>query len=176
MPGPVFMANEDIELRTIEREDLEFAQQALNDPAVRRGLGTSDPLTMADEESFYENVVVESDDIHLLVCSADGPAGICGLNNLDATHGTAKLGYWIASEHHGNGYATAAARLLVDYGFREQRLHKVYADTFAFNEASQRVLEKVGFEREGVHRDQGFVDGEHVDVYRHGLLRDDFER
>jgi RimJ/RimL family protein N-acetyltransferase len=175
MPGPVFTAAEDVELRTIEREDLGFAQRALNDPDIRRGLAMSDPVTMDDEEAFYENAVVESDDVHLLVCADGGPAGVGGLNDLNATHGTAELGYWIAPEYHGNGYATTAARLLVDYGFRERRLHKVYANAFAFNEASRRVLEKVGFEREGVHREQAFVDGKHVDVYRYGLLRDDFE-
>lgn len=174
MPGPVFLEGNDVELRTVEREDLEFCQQRLNDPEVRHGLGLSEPLTSDDEEGWYETCVLESDDVHLLVCDDGEAVGTVGLNDVSETFGNTELGYWIAPEYHRNGYATAAARLLVDYAFTERRLHKVYANAFAFNEGSQRVLENVGFEREGVHREQAFVDGEHVDVYRYGLLAADW--
>jgi len=173
MPGAVFLDGDDVALRTVERADLDFCQRALNDPAVRAGLSVSEPVTTDEEESWYENRVVESDDIHLLACVDGDPAGVVGLTNVNETWGTAELGYWLAPKYHGNGYATAGASLLVAYGFTERRLHKVYANAFAHNEASQRVLEKVGFEREGVHRDQAFVDGEHVDVFRYGLLASD---
>lgn len=173
MPGPVFLEGDDIALRTIERDDLAFAQQTLNDPDVRSGLGLTAPQTMDNEEEWYENAVVDGDDVHLLVCAEGDPVGVVGLNDVNGTFGNAELGYWIAPEYHGNGYATEASRLLVDYGFAERRLHKVYANAFGFNEASQRVLEKIGFEREGVHREQAFVGGEYVDVYRYGLLADE---
>jgi len=173
MPGPVFIDGDDVTLRTVEREDLDFCQRGLNDPDVRGGLGAVDPMTSDDEESWYEEVVVESDSVQLLVCVDGDPVGVIGFVDCNEKWGTAELGYWLAPEYHGNGYATAAGRLLVDYGFAERRLHKVYANAFAHNEASQRVLEKLGFEREGVHREQAFVDGEHVDVYRYGLLVDD---
>ena len=175
MPGPIFLESDDVELRTVEREDLEFCQQTLNDPDVRHGLAVTDPLTSDDEEEWYEGRVVESDDVHLLVCDDGEAVGMVGLNSVNGTAGNAELGYWIAPEYHRNGYATAAARLLVDYAFAERRLHKVYANAFAFNEGSQRVLEKAGFDREGVHRDQRYVDGEYVDVYRYGLVATDWD-
>ena len=175
MPGPVFLESDDVELRTVEREDLEFCQQTLNDPDVRHGLALVEPLTSDDEAQWYESRVVESDDVHLLVCDDGERVGTAGLNDVNGGSGTAELGYWIAPDYHGNGYATAAARLFVEYAFAERRLHKVYANAFAFNEGSQRVLEKVGFEREGVHREQAFIDGEHVDVYRYGLLATEWD-
>jgi len=52
----------------------------------------------------------------------------------------------------------------------------VFARVLDPNEGSKRVLEKVGFEREGTLRDQVFVSGEHVDVGRYGLLADEWER
>jgi len=174
MPGPVFLDGDDVALRTVEREDLDFCQRGLNDPAVRAGLGAVDPMTSDDEESWYEEVVVESDSVQLLVCVDGDPVGMIGLMDFNERWGTAELGYWLAPEYHGNGYATAAADRLVDYGFAERRLHKVYANAFAFNDPSQCVLEKVGFDREGVHRDQAFIDGEHVDVYRYGLLAEEW--
>lgn len=63
-----------------------------------------------------------------------------------------------------------AVRSLAGYAFDERRLHRVAADVYAPNDASKRVLEKVGFEREGVRRSHAFVEGEHVDVYEYGLL------
>ncbi|NLV11401.1 GNAT family N-acetyltransferase [Halomicrobium sp. HM KBTZ05] len=173
MPGPLFIDGDGVELRTIEREDLDFCRRTLNDPTVRPGLAATDPLTSSAEEEWYERHVVEGDDVHLLVCDDGEPVGTVGLNGVNETFGNAELGYWIAPDYHRNGYATAAARALVDYAFTERRLHKVYANAFAFNEGSQRVLQKVGFEREGVHREQAFVDGEYVDVYRYGLLAPD---
>jgi len=173
MPGPVFIDGDDVTLRPVEREDLDFCQRGLNDPAVRAGLGATDPMTADDEESWYENRVLEGDSVQLLVCVDEDPVGMIGFTNVNEKWGAAELGYWLAPEYHGNGYATAAAHLLVAYGFDQRRLHKVYAKAFAHNEASQRVLEKVGFEREGALREQAFVDGEYVDVYRYGLLASD---
>ena len=75
-----------------------------------------------------------------------------------------------APEAWGEGYATEATELLVAYGFDQLRFNKVVAHAFAFNAASRRVLEKVGFTEEGVDREEAFIDGEYVDVHRYGLL------
>ena len=169
MPRPVFLDGEDVSLRTIDREDLEFCRRWVNDPEVRHGLDASRPVTADDETAWYESLS-DGDDVHLLACVDGDPVGTLGLNDVDERVGCAELGYWIAPEYHGRGYATAASRLLVGYAFDERRLHKVVARAYEFNDASRRVLEKVGFEREGTFRDEAFVDGGHVDVYRFGLL------
>ena len=56
------------------------------------------------------------------------------------------------------------------YAFDQRRLNKVIANAFDFNAGSRRVLEKVGFTEEGLHREEAFVDGAFVDIYRYGLL------
>ena len=96
-----------------------------------------------------------------------------GLNGLDEGNGVAELGYWIAPEAWGNGYATDAARTMTEYAFDQRRLRRVQARVVDFNEASARVLEKAGFEREGVHREAVFLDGEHRDVVWYGRLASD---
>lgn len=58
----------------------------------------------------------------------------------------------------------------MQYAFDQLRLHKVTARVFAFNEASQRLLETVGFTEEGVQREQVFIDGEYQDTHWYGLL------
>ncbi|MDX6512499.1 MAG: [ribosomal protein S5]-alanine N-acetyltransferase, partial [Gaiellaceae bacterium] len=63
---------------------------------------------------------------------------------------TAFLGYWIAQAANGRGYATEGVRLVVGYAFDRLRLHRVQAGVMPRNAGSLRVLEKVGFRREGL--------------------------
>lgn len=80
---------------------------------------------------------------------ADGQfCGGVGLR-IEAAHQHAELGYWLGVPYWGRGYATEAARAVVDYGFETLGLHRVYASCFAHNEASARVLKKIGMRYEG---------------------------
>jgi RimJ/RimL family protein N-acetyltransferase len=174
MSSPVFLEGESVTLHPVEEGDAEFLQRLVNDPRVRRGVGTTDPTSLAEEREYIESVG-EGDGTQFLVRADGDRVGTIGLHDVTATHGNGEVGYFFAPDAWGNGYATDATRTVVDYAFGERRLHKVYARTFAFNDASARVLEKVGFEREGTHRDQVFVGGEHVDVYRFGILAEEWE-
>ncbi len=60
------------------------------------------------------------------------------------------LGYWVAEEHNGRGYATQAVELAVGHAFGELGLHRVQANVMTKNPRSARVLEKAGFRREGL--------------------------
>ncbi|WP_336881953.1 GNAT family N-acetyltransferase [Priestia koreensis] len=64
-----------------------------------------------------------------------------------------ELAYWIGEKHWGNGYATEAAKALVEFAFDEKGYHKVFARYFDFNEASGKVLEKIGMRKEGILRE-----------------------
>ena len=172
MPGPTFLPGDGIDLHTVEEPDLEFLQEIINDPRVWRWLFTATPKRMADEEKWYESLNDDSE-THLLVCDDGDAVGIVGLSAIDPSWGIAELGYFIDPDVHGQGYATEAVELLVDYAFDQRRLAKLYANVLAGNEGSWRVLEKNGFTEEGRFREQAFVDGDRVDVVRYGLLADD---
>lgn len=170
MPGPVFVRGNRVALRTVEEDDREFVQRNLNHPEVRPGFGSATPLTESGAADYVERFV-EADDKEIFLVCADGErVGEAFLFDLDEQRGQVELGYWIAPDEQGNGYATEAAELLVEYAFDQRRLHKVNARVLAFNEGSRRVLESVGFEREGLLRDAFYVDGEYVDADRYGLL------
>lgn len=64
----------------------------------------------------------------------------------------AEVGYWIGKRYWNGGYATEALMTAVDFGFHVLGLHRIYATTDMTNLASQRVLEKSGFDKEGVLR------------------------
>ncbi|WP_058301505.1 GNAT family N-acetyltransferase [Gorillibacterium timonense] len=71
----------------------------------------------------------------------------------------AMMGYSLDKDYEGNGYMTEAARLLVDFGFRELKLHRIWAEAKPSNLGSIRVLEKAGFEQEGIARKNVMING-----------------
>lgn len=175
MPGPVFLDGDAVELRTIEDDDAAFLQQTLNDPRVRSSLTASAPRNRAQKADWIA-AQADSDRVVLLICADEVPVGTVALNPPNDVWEMAELAYMVAPDEWGNGYATAAVRLICRYGFEERRLNKVYAEPFATNTGSCRVLEKAGFSEEGTLRQEAFVEGEYVDVRRYGLLAEEWNQ
>jgi ribosomal-protein-alanine N-acetyltransferase len=86
----------------------------------------------------------------------------------------AELGYWLGHAAWGLGYATEACHAIVDYGFRQLGLARVYAMVLAGNATSERVLDKLGMVREGVQRQHVRKGRRLVDVTLYGVLRADW--
>jgi RimJ/RimL family protein N-acetyltransferase len=102
--------------------------------------------------------------------------GVVGADDLDvSTTHWANLGYWLAKPYWGRGIMTRAARRYVRYALTRLDVVRLTAEVFVWNEASQRVLEKVGFRREGRLRKHREKEGALVDVFYYGLLREDVE-
>jgi RimJ/RimL family protein N-acetyltransferase len=85
-----------------------------------------------------------------------------------------ELGFTIAPEHQGQGYATEAAGLLLDYLFGARGKHRVHATCDARNAASARVLERLGMRREGHLRASTWAKGEWTDDLLYGLLQEEW--
>ncbi|WP_435177806.1 GNAT family N-acetyltransferase [Halorussus sp. AFM4] len=169
MAGAAFLRGDRLTLRTVEPADYEFVHRHWNDPEVRRGFARSTPRTREDVAEFFE----ESDDesVHFVACVDGERVGFVWLFEIDDVAGRAELGYWVAPDEQGNGYATELADLAVRYAFDDRGLRKVSARVFEWNDASRRVLERTGFRQEGHLRDHYYVDGERVDASLYGLLR-----
>jgi RimJ/RimL family protein N-acetyltransferase len=85
----------------------------------------------------------------------------------------AELGYWLGKRFWGKGYMTEAAKLITDYGFRKLNIKKICSRVAGPNIASQRVLEKTGFKKEGILRKQFVKKGKYYDEVRYGLLSEE---
>ncbi|WP_459193294.1 GNAT family N-acetyltransferase [Halosimplex sp. J119] len=178
MPGPVFLAGERVTLRPARSEDADFLLENRNDPAVRAGRTAQYPSGPDDVEPFLGGTMGRNDEsVGLLVCVDERPVGWVLINRErmgDSEYDRGELAYWITPDGWGNGYATEASRVLLDHCFDGLGLHKVVARSFESNEGSQRVIEKLGFTREGTFRDEAYVDGAWEDYYRYGLLREEW--
>lgn len=175
MPGPTFLDGETVTLRPVEASDVEFLQGLLNDPAVRRGLDQSRPINEAQETDFFESVICADGTVQLLLTAGDESVGLVSFDMLETDLRIAELGVFVAPDHQQQGYGTEATELFVGYGFDELGLEKIVARVFAFNDTSARLLERVGFTREGVLRKEAFVDGARQDVHRYGVLATEWE-
>lgn len=103
-----------------------------------------------------------------------GLIGGIGLRDVNVEHPQAELGVWIGVPWWGRGYALEATRAVVDYGFRAMGLNRVSAHHMTRNPASGRVLEKAGFQREGLLREFVCKWGVFEDVVVLGILRRDW--
>ncbi len=99
--------------------------------------------------------------------------GWCSLSRWNPDHRSASLGYCFDEAAWGRGCATEAAHSLLRWAFDELDLNRVQAETDTRNLASARVLEKLGFVREGTLREDCVVNGEVSDSWLYGLLRRD---
>ncbi len=88
----------------------------------------------------------------------------------------AELGYWLVAGAWNQGFATEACQAMIDYGFGDLGLARIYAQVLSGNRGSLRVLDKLGMVNEGVKR-QHVRKGTRVhDVVLYGLLRDEWQK
>lgn len=90
-------------------------------------------------------------------------------------HRHAEMGYWLGRQFWGQGFATEAARAVLDYGFETVGLHRIYAQHFGTNPASGRVMQKIGMTYEGRRREHVLKWDRFEDSVQYGILRSEWE-
>jgi RimJ/RimL family protein N-acetyltransferase len=142
-------------LRRWRGDDLDALLEHADDPAVVRGLSDRfpHPYTRADGEAFLAGRVVDLDE-PVLAIEVDGRAG--GSVGLRAGQGErahgAELGYWLGRRHWGHGLMTRVVATYLEWAVPTLGLRRVEANVLDANPASARVLEKNGFQEEGLRR------------------------
>lgn len=81
-----------------------------------------------------------------------------------------EVAYWIGEPYWGRGYATEAAKAILQFAFEEKKLHKVFARYFSTNIASGRVMKKIGMEQEGILKEHIIKEGKYEDLVYYGIL------
>lgn len=166
-----------IRLRHVERADLPFFVDWLNDPEVRRSLALYLPLSQAEEEKWFENILSVGGDERPLVIEArrqDGweMIGNSGFHGVDWRNRSAEVGIFIGDQSYWNqGYGTEVMRLLLQHGFTTLNLHRIFLRVFEDNARAIRAYEKAGFVLEGRQRQAEFREGRYLDVLIMSLLR-----
>lgn len=163
-----------IRLRGPRAEEADAVFAIFSDPEVAR-YWSRPPMTVRDEaRAMIEEMLeafAERAKIGWVVTDRDDAAiGTCTLFNFDPRHRRAELGYALRSDLWGRGLAREAASAALDWAFRSLKLHRVEADIDPRNDASRRILQRLGFASEGVLRERFFVGDKATDSEIFGLL------
>jgi RimJ/RimL family protein N-acetyltransferase len=115
---------------------------------------------------------MESDPITVFAIATPSEAiGSIGLMpGKDVHRFTAEMGYWLAEPFWGKGIMTQAVKSLAAYAIVDLKLKRIFAEPYATNPASARVLEKAGFMREGILRSNAFKDGKVLDQFLYSYV------
>ncbi|MBE5873362.1 MAG: GNAT family N-acetyltransferase [Lachnospiraceae bacterium] len=156
-----------IYLRPMTEADTDNIVKWRNTDAVRKNFIYQELFTRQGHEAWVKNMVGTGKVIQLIICNEadDMPLGSVYIRDIDRTHNKAEYGIFIGeASARGRGVGTAAARLMLDYCFEEEKLHKVFLRVFAHNKQAIRSYEKAGFVQEAFLRDDVCVSGKYCDI------------
>lgn len=180
-PGPIpALETARLVLRELALTDAAAVATSAGDRRVARYLvQVPSPYPVALARRWVSSRIAwwtEGGGLTLAIALREQPAGLIGTVALRRVAHRAELGYWLAAEAWGAGYATEAARAVIDLGFRDLGLSRIYAQVLEGNEPSVRVLGKLGLVHEGTKRRHARKGTRQLDVAFFGILRDEWER
>jgi RimJ/RimL family protein N-acetyltransferase len=132
------------------------------------------PYTAKDAEEYIAAMInSDPDKIFAFAIVLDNKViGSIGVFRCENIHNrTAELGYYIGEPYWGKGIMTSAVKQACEYVFAHSDILRIFAEPFSYNIASCRVLEKAGFQFEGLLRKNAFKNGEIVDMKMYALVR-----
>jgi [ribosomal protein S5]-alanine N-acetyltransferase len=161
------------ELRPWRHTDAEALVRYGNNRKVWLNLrdGFPHPYTPKDAQVFLERMTRSTPATMFAIATFEEAIGGIGFSpNQDVHRLTAELGYWLAEPYWGRGIMTEAVTKLTDYALEQFGLMRVYAEPYAPNTASCRVLEKAGYTLEGRLRNSVIKDGHILDQFMYARL------
>jgi UDP-4-amino-4,6-dideoxy-N-acetyl-beta-L-altrosamine N-acetyltransferase len=164
-------------LRRIERDDIPTFVRWFSDPEVREFLLLNRPISMAEEEKWFEQQLRSQDSEVFAIETNDGThIGNIGLHDINWVHRSAELGIVIGrKECWGKGYGSDATRTLLRFAFDEMNLHRVQLTVYEDNARAIRAYEKCGFQCEGRLRDAVYRKGRYYDMLLMSVLDDELQ-
>jgi RimJ/RimL family protein N-acetyltransferase len=157
-------------LRPLKKGDAESIAKHANNKTVSKNTSTiPHPYGLSDAEDWIKEKLIQykvknfADVVWAI--EIDGEAcGAIGLHKIREGH-KAEVGYWLGEKYWGQGVMTEAVKLINQYGFKMFKLKRIYAFVYLFNEGSKRVLEKSGFNLEGILKKHAKKGNKYIDAY-----------
>ncbi len=157
-------------LRIMEREDLSLVQAWVND---HKFMGEFEPILQETKASLEKQYDRLKDGQWFFIETKDG-AKIGYICHYLVKGRLTELGYALVPSERGKGYGTEVVKIIVDYLFLSRSIVRIQVQTDEENKASQRILEKSGFKKEGTIRKSFFFKGEYRDQVLYSILRTDW--
>jgi RimJ/RimL family protein N-acetyltransferase len=171
MSDVAFINGDSINLVTLEQSHLPLVKEMWNSPSGWRTLSSPKPRNEAKIEAWYDDVSTDDSSLELLIRSGEDVVGMVNLSDIRRGRGNAQVGVIVHEDFRGQGYATEALQNILQFVFDHWGLHKVSAEVIDMNRGSVRLVESVGFSREGTFREEVYRDGQYCNLLRYGILR-----
>lgn len=164
-------------LREWRIEDAARLAEMLNNRNILNNLrdGLPYPYTETDAEEYINSMRMadKNKTLAFAITVDDKVVGSIGVFRCDNIHSrTAEMGYYIGEPYWGCGLGTSAVTQVCTYIFENTDIIRVFAEPFAYNTASCRVLEKAGFQFEGLLRSNAVKNGKVIDMKMYSLIKD----
>jgi RimJ/RimL family protein N-acetyltransferase len=158
-------------LRALETEDLILLRDWRNIQSFRRNFREHKELNMANQNAWYSRTIASPNDYMFIIerLSDNTPIGACGLLYVNWILRSADFSFYIGLDElyiDNDGLALDSARLLIDYGFNNLNLNKIWMELYEFDTAKIEFFTKqLGFVVDGKLRQNCFEDGRYFDSY-----------
>jgi len=168
------LEGKNVNLRVMEKEDLPHFAEWVNNPEVFGEYNPLHQISRTEAEKMFETPLELKP---FFIEKKDGSkiGFVAHFYVLHVAGRQLEIGYSLVPSERGKGYCTEAAQLMVDYLFLSKDMMRIQAQTDPRNVASQKVLEKVGFKKEGTLRKSFFMRGEWRDAYLYSILREEWK-
>ncbi|MFB4168451.1 GNAT family N-acetyltransferase [Virgibacillus sp. JSM 102003] len=166
--------SKDVKLRTLEKDDLEFLHKLNNDPEVMDYWFEEAYMSMEKLKDEFDKSQDSTRERQFILTYKEEKLGFVGLYGIDQRHRYAEFAIMIDTAHQGNGYASTATHLAMNYAFSTLNLHKLYLVVDKVNKKAIHIYEKAGFHAEGELTEHYFVNGEYHDAMLMSIFQRDF--
>jgi len=165
-------------LRALEIDDHIKIHQWRNEEDIKQNFSGIPLFTSTmNEKSWVETRISDKNSVSCAICikGTDEFIGCIFLNDIDYHNRHGHIPVFIGEfKHRGQGYATDARILMLKYAFFDRGLERIWAKVIEGNDAAVRMLEKSGFQKEGLLRKSCFRSGYFVNEIYMGILKEDF--
>ena len=168
---------DNVTLRYLEFDDIDLLYTWEADIELAIWSGWTPPLSRAAFRHKYEQRITEPEkDLVMLGIEFEGKlVGYVQLALIDDYERRAAIGILVGEKRvWGRGIASIALRILLDYAFTVRSLERVYAEVYSFNQRSLRLMERIGFQKEGILRQHEIHNGVRQDMHFFGMLKAEF--
>jgi [ribosomal protein S5]-alanine N-acetyltransferase len=176
VPKEITINTDRLIIRLVEHRDLPALFDVNSNDAVTRYLPYASWQSMDDAQAWYERALTRHEtgvvwQFVIVLRESERAIGACLFFNFNEPSQRAETGYVLGQAYWSKGYAHEAMKGMVHYAFDTLNLRRLEAQVDPRNVASCKLLERLGFEREGLQRQNFFGKGEFSDTALYGLLR-----
>jgi [ribosomal protein S5]-alanine N-acetyltransferase len=168
------LREQDILLRPLTDDDKTAMAKLLNNKKVWDNLRDyiPYPYSESDAQFFIDLVKIEKPQMTFSIDFKEEFCGIIGLvGQKDVYQKTAEIGYWIGEPFWNKGIATTAVKLITEYGLNQLNFIRIHTGVFEYNLGSMKVLEKNGYEKDGIFKKSVFKNGKVWNEHRYSKIK-----